>query len=157
MRFIAVFILCFFILVGIPAGAQDEGLGLGVILGEPTGLNAKLWFSRETAMDLGLAWSFVDPPNITMQVYADFLFHFFGLFQVPIGQLPLYVGAGGRVIFLGNDDDVPVNVAVRVPVGVAYLFESLPLDVFLELVPMMELFPATQFRFGGGIGIRYFF
>ncbi|MBP1654509.1 MAG: hypothetical protein H6Q28_1065, partial [Bacteroidetes bacterium] len=40
--------------------AQDRGFGIGVMAGSPTGLNGKLWVSAENAVDVGLAWSFVD-------------------------------------------------------------------------------------------------
>ncbi len=30
-----------------PVAAQDHGFGLGIIFGEPTGLSAKLWTSKE--------------------------------------------------------------------------------------------------------------
>ena len=34
--------------------AQDHGFGMGIILGEPTGLSAKLWTSKVNAFDFGL-------------------------------------------------------------------------------------------------------
>jgi hypothetical protein len=37
--------------------AQERNFGLGVIVGEPTGLSAKLWTSNTGALDFGLGWS----------------------------------------------------------------------------------------------------
>ncbi|PJC57853.1 MAG: hypothetical protein CO025_11205, partial [Ignavibacteria bacterium CG_4_9_14_0_2_um_filter_37_13] len=37
-----------------PIAAQDHGFGLGLVVGEPTGLSAKLWTSRINAFDFGL-------------------------------------------------------------------------------------------------------
>ena len=39
------------------ASAQDSGFGLGVILGEPTGISGKLWLGGKTAIDGATAWS----------------------------------------------------------------------------------------------------
>ena len=38
--------------------AQDSGFGAGFILGEPTGVSAKLWLSKDDAIDYAAAWSF---------------------------------------------------------------------------------------------------
>jgi len=50
-----------------------------------------------------------------------------------------------------------MKVGVRIPVGINYIFAKAPLDIFLEIVPMLELVPRTEFNLNGGIGIRYFF
>ncbi len=38
--------------------AQQKDFGLGIILGEPTGVSGKLWTSSENAFDFAAAWSF---------------------------------------------------------------------------------------------------
>ncbi|MCK4431244.1 MAG: hypothetical protein KAW19_08060, partial [Candidatus Aminicenantes bacterium] len=40
------------------AAAQESGFGLGIILGEPTGISFKNWIGSRTAIDGGVAWSF---------------------------------------------------------------------------------------------------
>jgi len=130
--------------------AQGDGFGIGIILGEPTGISAKLWLTEKTALDGAVAWSMWDEGAI--HIHADFLVHSFNLINVSQGQLPLYFGIGPRVK-LAND---PI-VGVRIPVGLAYLFGSAPLDVFFELVPILDLVPGTEFHFNGAIGVRYFF
>jgi hypothetical protein len=40
------------------AQAQDSGFGLGIIIGEPTGISAKQWTGSRTAIDGAVAWSF---------------------------------------------------------------------------------------------------
>jgi hypothetical protein len=65
----------------------------------------------------------------------------------------LYFGIGGRIIFQSND----TNLGIRVPVGLDYLFSSAPVDIFLEVVPILDLTPSTDLDFGGGIGVRYWF
>jgi len=133
-----------------PISAQDHGFGMGIVFGEPTGLSAKLWTSRDNAFDFAAAWSFRGDGNLLLQ--ADYVWHFFNAIRVSSGKLPIYVGIGGRVI-LANDP----SVGVRVPVGLDYLFADAPIDIFLEIVPILDLTPATDFDVGGGIGIRYWF
>jgi hypothetical protein len=130
--------------------AQADGVGVGIILGEPTGLSAKLWLTEKTAVDGAVAWSMWD--QSALHVHADFLVHSFNLINVSKGQLPLYFGIGARVK-LGHDP----WIGVRVPVGLAYLFGSAPLDIFFEVVPILDLIPGTAFHFNSAIGVRYFF
>ncbi len=77
------------------AGARDRDLGLGLILGEPTGVSGKLWLSRTTAMDGAVAWSTTRDDELHLQ--GDFVWHDFELLGVDRGALPLYYGIGGRV------------------------------------------------------------
>jgi len=121
--------------------AQDSGFGIGVMVGEPTGISAKLWTSRTTAADFGVAWSI----DSYLHLHGDFVMHKFDLINVSKGELPVYIGLGARIL------------GVRVPVGLDYHFSSGPFDLFLELVPIMNLTPATEFDFNAAIGFRYFF
>ena len=140
----------FIIFFQISSSAQERGFGLGIILGEPTGVSGKLWTSGENAFDFAAAWSFQGDGNLLLQ--ADYVWHIFRLISVESGKLPFYVGVGGRVIF--SDD---ANIGVRVPLGLDYIFSNAPVDIFVEVVPILDLAPSTDFDFGAGIGARYWF
>jgi hypothetical protein len=132
--------------------AQDSGFGLGVILGEPTGLSLKAWIAGSAAIDAAAAWSLRG--RSSLHLHADYLQHNFDLFKVQKGKLPFYYGIGGRIRFVDDDD---ARVGFRIPVGIDYLFANAPLDVFLEVVPLVDLVPDTDVDVNGGAGIRYFF
>ncbi len=138
--------------------AQDSGMGAGVVLGEPTGLSAKLWLSKESAVDFAAAWSFYRSDDEgkndegALYLHADYLHHFFGVIDVREGKLVPYIGIGGKVAF--SDD---FYMGVRFPLGLAYMFRKVPLDLFLELSPSLIIFPGTAFDAGAGLGIRYWF
>jgi hypothetical protein len=117
-------VLGLMMMIAKPLTAQDHGFGMGLILGEPTGLSAKLWTSSDNAFDFAAAWSFKGDGNLLLQ--ADYVWHFFNLMPVPSGKLPLYIGIGGRVI-LADDP----RFGVRIPIGIDYLFAKAPIDVFL--------------------------
>jgi hypothetical protein len=136
-------------LSGLSFGANGN-LGLGIILGEPTGFSAKLWTGKTTAFDAGAAWSFVS--GGFFQIHGDFLFHNFNLFKVDTGKMALYYGFGGRVKFA--DEAI---ISLRVPVGISYQFEKTAIELFLEVAPMLDLIPATEAGIGGAAGFRYFF
>jgi hypothetical protein len=144
---------CLFVLViflcSVSARSQGSGVGIGLIAGEPTGLSIKVWTGQKTAVDAGAAWALIRGGFI--RFHADALVHSFAP-QVDKGELPLYFGVGGKVVLSDN-----LGAGIRIPLGIAYLFEAAPLDIFLEVVPTLELLPATDIGFEGGIGARFFF
>lgn len=135
------------------AVARDGHFGLGVIVGEPTGLSAKVWLSPKSALDFAAAWSF--EKHTKFHLHADYLLHSFHLIKVEKGELPLYFGVGGRLILREHEHDDLVGI--RIPVGLEYLMDELPLDIFVEVVPVVNLAPDTDADMDGGIGIRYMF
>ncbi|MFH1687401.1 MAG: hypothetical protein ABIE70_07755 [bacterium] len=156
-------ILAALLQIGLSAAAADDGsktsndaygsVGLGVIIGEPTGISFKGWLGSKSAIDAAVAWSF--EKHARLHIHADYLLHTFNLIPVEKGRLPMYYGIGGRFTF--REDDHDDLIGIRFPIGLEYLFDELPLDIFLELVPVLDLAPKTEVDFNGAIGIRYVF
>jgi hypothetical protein len=142
---------CVTALMIVAGGAAAQGtFGIGVIVGEPTGVSGKLWMTERTAIDGAAAWSFSD--EAALHLHADYLFHNFDLIEVDQGRLPVYFGIGARVKFESDS-----RFGVRIPVGIAYLMEDAPIDFFFEVVPLLDLVPDTDFNFNAAIGARFFF
>jgi hypothetical protein len=133
--------------------APAKRFGLGVIVGEPTGADAKLWLTDVLAIDAAAGWSFHD--HTDFYLHGDLLLHKFDLIPVTRGQLPFYIGAGGLLRF--RDDHRDNQVGVRVPVGVSYMFDNAPVDIFAEVAPAIDVAPGVRGEITGGIGIRYWF
>jgi hypothetical protein len=131
--------------------SQRSKIGLGVIIGDPTGISAKFWTGDNSAFDAAAAWDLAGGSDALL-LHADFLKHKFDLIPVTKGELPIYYGIGARIILM-ND----INVAARIPVGISYIFDDLPLDTFLEIVPVLNILPSTHFDADAAIGIRYYF
>ncbi len=132
--------------------ARKDGFGLGVIIGEPTGPTFKVWTGPKTAIDGAVAWSL--DGNEDIHLHMDYLIHDFSIAKVDKGRFPLYYGIGGRIRFHDrNQDD---QIGVRIPVGMAYLFPNSPLELFFEVVPIVDLAPSTELDFNGGAGIRFY-
>jgi hypothetical protein len=130
--------------------AQDRGFGLGVILGEPTGLSGKYWTSSNNAIDAGMAWSFRKAGFF--HVHADYLWHF-PLQTETSERFTFYTGVGGRLGVVSHD----ALLGIRIVGGFAYWPKNTPLDIFVEIAPVVDLAPATELSANGGIGIRFFF
>jgi len=130
--------------------AQSSGIGVGLIVGEPTGISGKYWTGSTTAFDAGLAWSFID--ENAFQIHADYIFHNMRLITIPDGKLPFYYGIGARL-----KTATDVQLGVRVPLGLAYLFQNAPIDIFIEVVPILDLIPKTDFQISVALGARYYF
>jgi hypothetical protein len=144
-------------LVAVVAPAKPSGIGLGIIVGEPTGLSAKAWLTDNTAVDAGAAWSAWGYGYQSLHLHADFLLHSFNVIPIDPGDLPIYYGVGGRIRLAGRDENQDMRIGVRVPVGISYLFDSFPLDLFLEVAPVLDLVPSTRLGWNSGAGIRYYF
>ena len=136
----------------VPASHAQNELGIGVILGEPTGLSAKKWLSSEHAVDAALAWSFSNDTRI--QVHGDYLYHRVHFFNADEyeGRIPFYFGIGGRAIFGEND----TTIGARFPFGIGKTLDNAPIELFLEVVPILDLAPDTAFDLNAAIGARYY-
>lgn len=49
------------------------------------------------------------------------------------------------------------RLGIRFPVGLTYMFDGAPVDIFLEAAPALDIVPGTSFDINGGLGFRYFF
>jgi len=137
--------------------------GIGVIIGEPTGISAKLWTSGTTAFDAGIGWSlgadrfdrysgsYIGGDRV--HIHVDYLWHAMDAIQ-STERFPVYYGIGGR---LNSGGGWSSSFAVRGVIGIAWLPRSVPIDVFLELAPSLQLTPSTGFGLDLGLGARYFF
>lgn len=154
-RIILISILIILLGFGVTS-AQTRGVGIGIILGEPTGLSMKFWTSSNTAIDIAAAWSFIN--GRALHVHADYLYHNFKLVELDYDTLPFYFGIGGRIKFAEHDTvNHNYRIGVRIPVGLEFLPSKMPFDFFMEIAPLLDLIPNTDLNFNGGIGFRYFF
>ncbi len=145
-----VLVLLFFVFgFSISMAAQNK-LGVGPIIGWPTGGSLKYYLGQNFGVDAAAGYNFSED---AIQVHGDFLLHNFSLltkaFNFPLG---FYFGGGAKFVFA--DDFI---IGIRIPVGVLHNIKNSQFDVFLELVPVIELTPDTDFGFDAGIGLRYYF
>lgn len=133
-----------------PIHAQQNGYGLGIILGEPTGFSFKGWTGEQSAIDAGLAWSFLH--ETTFHVHVDYLLHTTTVTKRQ--DIPAYYGIGGRIKTGGRGDD---RIGLRLVGGLVYYIPDAPVDLFAEIAPILDFAPSTDFEMNFALGARYFF
>jgi hypothetical protein len=160
---IAIITLCVFFSIQ-TSNAQERKFGLGIIIGEPTGISAKLWTSSGNAFDFGLGWSvggdrigkhddYYYNGESRIHFHMDYLWHSFEAIHSS-ERFPLYYGIGGRINTGGGYNS---SAAIRGVFGIAWLPHETPIDIFLEVVPSLQFTPSTGFGLDAGLGARYFF
>tara|TARA_R110000868_G_scaffold259361_5_gene517348 strand:+ start:119014 stop:119484 length:471 start_codon:yes stop_codon:yes gene_type:complete len=148
---IGICMLTFSLLFSSEILAQSKGSnGLGLMIGDPTGISFKSWTSSKNAFDLGAAWSLEN--NGGVSIHGDYLWH--SWLNVEKGNLAFYYGIGARARFIENND---TSLGARIPLGITYLFADAPLDLFIEVAPVVDLIPDTDANGDGAIGLRYYF
>ena len=129
--------------------ANEFSLGIAAI--SPTGLSAKFWLSDKYVIDLFGAWSFnSDKYNF----HSDYLIHNFNLLKVDDNPMAFYYGVGARI---KDEDQEDLTIGIRMPFGISYLISKVPVDVYGEVAPRVDLVPDTNFGLDVIIGIRYRF
>jgi hypothetical protein len=142
-------LMVLFMVFALPSWGKEKGLGIS--LGNPTGLNGKYWLSGERAVDGGVGLSFGKHSNFSM--HSDYLFHNKGAFFFnDVYPLDLHYGIGGRMKF--SDD---IKLGVRIPVGLSHRIENDNADIFGEVAPVINLVSGIGLELHLLIGARYYF
>lgn len=140
-----------FILILITATSSfGKDLGVGISLGNPTGVNGKYWLDKTAAVDGGLGLSLGKHTDASL--HSDYLLHKEGAFFLnDVHPLDLYYGVGGRMEFA---DDI--ELGIRVPVGLAHRVENGDADVFGEIAPIFDFLTSPSVEVHFLFGARYY-
>jgi len=147
------------------AHADDDGhpaekgtFGLGIILGEPTGICGKLYLSDDQAIQAAVGAAFYGGG---LQAHADYVFHPWVIQDRDTFVLPFYLGPGVRFIDYneGRGADQHFALGLRAVAGILFDFKEVPLDVFVEVAGVLEwdFTNGVGGAFNAGAGIRYYF
>ncbi len=88
-----------------------------------------------------------------LHLHADYLYHNFNLFHAR-DKVPLYYGPG---ISFNTWQRYDPNFGIRGVIGVAWMPNNAPIDIFFELAPVLELFPGIYPDVNAGLGARFYF
>jgi len=142
--------LFFFLGFTILFGAEKK-IGAGVILGSPAGLSFKYFLNKSNAIDGALAWSL--KANENFRFHTDYLWHNYNFFKKNLDlPLTLYYGFGIKGII-----DKDFIFSLRGSIGMLYFFKDVPIDIFFEIAPSLDIIPATDFSMDAAMGARFFF
>ncbi len=135
--------ICFFSHQAKALSAGRE-VGVGIVLGEPSGVLAQFFMTRKSLLDVTAAWSF----DQWFMMAADYQIYN-NIADAPPEWL-WYYGVGGYAAFPENKDGI---FGVRVPLGISYSFPRSFIDVWLEIDPALKLAPKTEAALQGGLGV----
>ena len=143
-------IILFFISQGTLSTAKNNEsgrFGLGLILGSPTGISAKYWLDKSHALNAAIGFG-------DTFIHANYLWHRWDMIDQPQkGRLATYWGLGARL----RDKSKDLEIGIRAVGGLSYDFARQPVDIFLEIVPVLELSPDLGIGVDIGLGARFFF
>jgi len=150
-----IILVVLFLTLALNIFAQSKRFGIGMILGQPTGFTTKFWFLEYNSFNTAFAWSLFESDSVkSFYVHLDHAFYYYGLFDIASGSLPLSVGVGLSAEFRTNESTL---IGFRVPVGLTYIFKDIPIEIFGEIAPVINIYPNSNIKVVGGIGFRYFF
>ncbi|MAT40334.1 MAG: hypothetical protein CL946_12100 [Ectothiorhodospiraceae bacterium] len=146
---------------------MGKDFGIGLTLGEPTGVTARFWLSKQNSWDLAAGASYLGNPHIQ----AGYLWHYNQAFNSRI--VSIYLGVGGilgfgekgKVVIINrrkvdswyfDDGNDGLLVAARGVAGLQIIPRNTPLDIYLELNPILGLTPDVGFDALVAVGIRFY-
>ena len=161
-----------------PAAAADygsEGFGLGLFLGQPTGLTLAGNFGGGHMVQGYVAFELVYRDSFIL--IADYIWHPNIIVSNATLDLSWHFGGG---LVLGTwmhdyrydcyrpdprtrpdywvcNDYTRVMFGLRMPFGLDLFFHPVPLELYFELAPGIEVFPFVDWILFGGVGLRYWF
>jgi hypothetical protein len=160
-----------------PAHATEVGyqrkFGLGLLLGDPTALSAKLWVAPTNALDFGLGFygygindrCYTDNNGNTVcnrggynagTFIADYLWQ--SNIVRSTAQLDWHIGVGGSMTWIGACNGDCIRLGPRGVFGLDLMFQNPAfLEVFFEIAPVLNIVPGLWLDFEGGIGVRFYF
>lgn len=159
-----------------PASAADygsEGFGLGIFLGQPSGITLAGNFGGGHMVQGYVAFELVYRDSFILM--ADYVWHPNLIVDNSTLELSWHFGGGlvlgtwvhdyyydcvawdahGRCVEWA--DYARVMFGLRMPFGLDLFFHEVPLELYFELAPGIEVAPYVWWILYGGIGLRYWF
>lgn len=148
-----------------PMGRQ---LGVGLQLGYPTSVTAKLMLTGDQAVVGGVGFGAPGVFSPSLTIHADYLWHPHILMRAPPFRASWYIGGGA---FVGITDGkarplfnyVYVGIpnfmifGARLPIGFQVAMNHLPIEAYVEVTPALAVFPYIGLGASLALGGRYYF
>ena len=154
-------LLVFIAVLGIAFAANAQNGAIGVRLGGGQGYGAEISYQQDFGgphrLEVDLGYKSYGFGLGTLNLTGVYQPHF-DINAVP--NLGWYAGVGARVdIFpYSGLSTTSIFLGVVGQVGVDYYFDTIPLQLSLDIRPCLYLYPATAFQWGDiALGIRYKF
>ena len=129
---------------------MNRPIGVGIMLGIPTGVTGKFFVDTDNAVTVGLGMSFMR--ETAFHAHADYNYHLYDLLKVQDRSVPFYFGGGFRI-----KTETLFRFGVRIPVGIEYPLDTDPLVFHFEVVPILDFAPEFTMSINVSLGARYYF
>jgi hypothetical protein len=142
------------LLLATPARAQEaRTFGLGLIIGDPTGVSAKGFLSADHAIDGAVGLGLIGGHDLIVQ--ADFLW-LFPIQRWSSATLDLHLGVGPK-LGIKDKGGGEIRLGARAPIGMSVMFLEAPFDVFVEVAAGLWVVKDVKLDVDVAIGGRYWF
>lgn len=131
--------------------------GIGIIVGNPTGISANHWLSGDKSIDAALAFD-LDDSNI--HLHSTYLWHQPDSIDLDGVLLGWYYGVGAKIQNKdkkGLSDDSESHLGARGSLGLHLPVKNEKFDFFAEAALVMNIIPETDLDLDLGIGARIYF
>jgi hypothetical protein len=142
----------------IPRGTEKGTIGVGIIIGQPFGVSARLYLKDDQALQAAVGFAVIGGG---LQLDADYVFHPYIVQTRPSFVLATYVGPGVRFLdYQAGRNDSYFAFGLRGVGGLLFDFKS-PLDAFIEVAGVLEYGfqdgKGAGIAFDAALGVRYYF
>lgn len=128
-----------FLLVLVPQFSNAKTLGLGAVIGAPTGLSANYFLSPSRTIHTTLAYDFHGDNDLQLASHYTWRRNTLNIENVRFGW---FYGIGARLAFHDHDhhhhnhhdheEDEHINLGPSGTLGIFHEFKEIPLEVFLK-------------------------
>ncbi|MCD6413602.1 MAG: hypothetical protein J7L54_05610 [Elusimicrobia bacterium] len=140
--------ILFFIFITVNCFASEKMFGLGINIGNPTGLRLHYYITPQIFSNTTIGWNFSD--NGWVDINQDFILSKDFKKQPETGELSYYYGLGLR---LKTNE---TKFGFRFPVGINYDIKNIPVWIYLEITPYLNIYKDTTFDLLFSIGAIYY-
>ncbi len=137
-----------------PSIYAENQIGLGVVIGGPTGISGSYKVSEDKTIDGALAF------NSDLYTHGMYLFHKRDSLSLDKTKFGWYYGLGGQFHFkkdTSDNDDKKFFIGPRGAIGVNKVLEQGQFDLFAETALFLSIIPRTNVVLSINIGGRIFF
>jgi hypothetical protein len=133
--------------------SQTEGLGVGIVFGEPFGFDAKRWIDDVNAFELAIGISpALKDSRLTM--HLDYLWNKLDAIHTR-ERFALHYGIGLRY---SARKDESARQGFRFVGGIMwYPINRVPFEFYTEIAPVVVAYPNLGMTLDAGAGFRYYF
>ena len=139
---------------------EPKGFGIGIYMGEPTGLAALNFSHRHKSItrQIYISW------NIQKDQVRGVLDQVWTVYTSRLEdgtQFPVYIGGRGWCRI--NESNTTIgftgfynSFGVGIPVGALYQHQEVGIEGYVELTPVLQILPNIEFGMQAGVGVRFY-